>query len=245
MEAGEEAYANNITQRTHSVKTTIAVNKIISGPELPSDDVLAVHVATEVDEYFKNSKIMNEEAKMAVGRIARLDKRELETGVKLGKGGFSTVWEISKVSLFKAKPGGNDLMNFSEVIKENYGRKSFGIVKVGDEDNRSDWKDTDLMNQEHDRKQIHKHHLRDGISRYAIKMLHSSYESDPQQHFSGIIDLAVETRFLSVIRHPNILKMRAISLSDPYKSNFFIILDKVYGTLDDKINEVSSSNLLF
>eukprot|EP00593_Proboscia_inermis_P009377 CAMPEP_0171307428 /NCGR_PEP_ID=MMETSP0816-20121228/17448_1 /TAXON_ID=420281 /ORGANISM="Proboscia inermis, Strain CCAP1064/1" /LENGTH=58 /DNA_ID=CAMNT_0011789577 /DNA_START=74 /DNA_END=247 /DNA_ORIENTATION=+ len=58
MEAGEKAYANNVTQRTHSVKTTIAVNKIISGPELPSDDVLAIHVATEVDEYFKNSKIM-------------------------------------------------------------------------------------------------------------------------------------------------------------------------------------------
>lgn len=231
------AFESNITQRTHSVKTTAAVNNIINGPELPSDDVLAVHVATEVDEYFKNSKIMSEEAKMAVGRIARLDKRELETGRKLGSGGFSTVWEISKISLFKAKPGGNDLMKFSEVIKENYGRKNFGIVKVGDEDNRSGWKDTDLMNQEHDRKQIHKHHLRDGISRYAIKMLHSSYESDPQQHFSGIIDLAVETRFLSVIRHPNILKMRAISLSDPYKSNFFIILDKVYGTLDDKINE--------
>ena len=69
------AFESNITQRTHSVKTTAAVNNIINGPELPSDDVLAVHVATEVDEYFKNSKIMSEEAKMAVGRIARLDKR--------------------------------------------------------------------------------------------------------------------------------------------------------------------------
>jgi hypothetical protein len=51
-----------------------------------------------------------------------------------------------------------------------------------------------------------------------------------------LVDLAIEARFLCSMKHPNIIKMRAIS------ENFiacgidsFIVLDRLYETLTDKL----------
>jgi len=49
------------------------------------------------------------------------------------------------------------------------------------------------------------------------------------------MDLAIETRFLAVIQHPNIIKMRAVSTIDPYRDNYFIVLDRLYDTLTDRL----------
>jgi len=51
----------------------------------------------------------------------------------------------------------------------------------------------------------------------------------------GVMDLAIETRFLAVVRHPNIIKMRAISSINPSQKHYFILLDRLYDTLTDRI----------
>lgn len=54
-----------------------------------------------------------------------------------------------------------------------------------------------------DRTYMAANHLRNGQdSRYAIKTLRSSLMKDPERFVAGIIDLVIETKFLSVIRHP-------------------------------------------
>ena len=78
--------------------------------------------------------------------------------------------------------------------------------------------------------------LRKGkFARYAIKTLSDECLNDPERYVGGVIDLAVESRFLSVIRHPNIIKMRAVSDGNMYDRGFFVVLDRLYDTLTLKI----------
>jgi hypothetical protein len=72
-------------------------------------------------------------------------------------------------------------------------------------------------------------------ARYAIKRLQESAMKDPQLFTNGVVDLAVEARFLSVIRHPNIIKMRATSTGTPFTSSYFVILDRLYDTLTTRL----------
>ena len=85
------------------------------------------------------------------------------------------------------------------------------------------------------RDHIAKRCLRDGEARYAVKQLDSSL--DPLTLARGMIDLAIEAKYLSVLSHGNIVKMRGISSTGALQPRGFIILDRLYGTLEDKIKE--------
>jgi len=51
----------------------------------------------------------------------------------------------------------------------------------------------------------------------------------------GTIDMAVETMFLSVVNHPHIITMRAFGNQGMMHPNYFIILDRLYDTLEARI----------
>ena len=91
--------------------------------------------------------------------------------------------------------------------------------------------------QEQGRKFIAKHCLREnGDARYAIKKLSkTTVSADTSLYIQGIIDMAVETRILSDMEHTNIIKVRAVSQSDPYSSDYFIVMDRLYDTLETRI----------
>jgi hypothetical protein len=74
-----------------------------------------------------------------------------------------------------------------------------------------------------------------GDSRYAVKILSPEVINDPPRYLQGIIDMATETRFLSDIEHPNIIKMRAIAKCDPFSEEYFIGMDRLYDTLGKRI----------
>jgi hypothetical protein len=74
-----------------------------------------------------------------------------------------------------------------------------------------------------------------GDSRYAVKILSPEVINDPARYLQGIIDMAVETRFLSDIEHPNIIKMRAIAKCDTFSEEYFIGMDRLYDTLGKRI----------
>lgn len=89
--------------------------------------------------------------------------------------------------------------------------------------------------EETDRSFIKSHCLRNGDARYAIKRLRREAKQDLGTYLRGAVDLAVEARFLAVVHHPHIIRMRAIADSDPYDGSFFIILDRLYCTLDERM----------
>ena len=52
--------------------------------------------------------------------------------------------------------------------------------------------------------------MRFGSARYALKRLRPDLPSDVE-YARGALDLAIEIKFLSVLKHPNIVKMRGYS----------------------------------
>jgi len=72
-------------------------------------------------------------------------------------------------------------------------------------------------------------YLRDGDARYAIKKLRDDL-SDADKS-KGILDLALEAKFLSVIDHPHIIKIRGFASAEHLSTDFFVILDRLYNTL--------------
>ena len=89
-----------------------------------------------------------------------------------------------------------------------------------------------------DRQFLSRRCLRKGKhARYAIKTLSDECLDDPERFVGGIIDLATECRFLSVLRHTNIIKMRAFAAGNIYESGFFVVLDRLYDTLTLRITK--------
>ena len=168
-----------------------------------------------VAEKTKNSTILDKEAE---DRIPKFKMSELNLGKVLGRGGFCVVNEITKITL---ADNGED------------GKKSGdgnSIHQLDDEHH--------IYNIVQDRKFMSSHCIRSGRDyRYALKILQESSHKDPQTFVSGVVDLAIESRFLSVVRHPNIIKMRAMAdMEDAFASSkFFVVLDRLYDILTVRV----------
>lgn len=89
-----------------------------------------------------------------------------------------------------------------------------------------------------DRAFMEVHCVRQGKDcRYAVKRLQESSTKDAQTFINGVVDLAVEARFLAVVRHPNIIKMRAMAIGSPYDLTFFVVLDRLYDIMPVRLTK--------
>lgn len=150
----------------------------------------------------------------AEAAVPRFLPQELELGDILGKGGFCAVSEISDITLVGSNPPPSTSIDESTAH----------ILQ--------------------DRSYMAANHLRNGKdSRYAIKTLRTSLMKDPERFVAGVIDLVIETKFLSVIRHPNIIKMRAISASSPFQRGYYLVLDRLYDTMTERIEAWKSKKM--
>ena len=70
-------------------------------------------------------------------------------------------------------------------------------------------------------------------SRYALKQLKPT--DDEKKLEQGLIDISIEAKFLACLNHPNVIKMRGVA-GVPLAPNFGIILDRLYDTLEDKMD---------
>jgi serine/threonine protein kinase len=142
--------------------------------------------------------------------------KEITLGRVLGKGGFCVVSEISKITLQKESV--NDDSTTERIHDEHT-----------------------IQNIVQDRSFMETHCLRgkDKDCRYAMKILLQSCSDNEQTYINGVVDLAVEARFLSVIRHPSIIKMRAMAESSPFSTTqpFFVVLDRLYDILGTRITK--------
>lgn len=77
--------------------------------------------------------------------------------------------------------------------------------------------------------------LREGEARYAMKVLSTETLSDQELAVKGIVDLALEAKFLAVLSHRNIIKLRAVSTGHSYLGNYFVVLDRLYDTLEQRL----------
>jgi hypothetical protein len=141
-----------------------------------SEGHLLTQARKVVDRKSKETSIFDLEAER---RIPTFQSDEISIGKVLGRGGFCKVSEVTKITL-KSGISGSSLVD----AKGHDGSGGGSTILQ-------------------DREFMQSYYLRNGKDyRYAIKMLKEDATNDVQTYINGIVDLAVEARFLSVIRHP-------------------------------------------
>lgn len=73
--------------------------------------------------------------------------------------------------------------------------------------------------------------------KYVLKSVsEENKKQNKEMYLKGSIDLALESKFLSSLSHPNILDVRAVSSVGPFNEGYFIIIDRLQETLTKKIS---------
>lgn len=164
-----------------------------------------------------------EEGKPIANQVIEIDPKHVQVDELLGKGGFCLVHDVSIVL------SAEDIIDLEGDQDPN---ESFSSAV--DPKDRSASART-LISRKQD---------------YCVKFLKPAILADRRKFARGIADLAIEAHFLSVLNHPYLLKIRGVAegvkLFQPAQPNltnepgieggFFLILDKLYDTLDNKIN---------
>ena len=173
----------------------------------------------------------------AVRAMPTFRPEEISLGKTLGTGGFGIVNEIRKFTLDKdeeisrASTQDDSEQSISNSENGETGKKKRIFVK------QDSGEVNDMLHYDVDkaRKFMQRKCHRAGEPRYAIKMLHGRLSEFERAR--GMIDMAVEAKYLSVVWHPNIVKMRGMASGDLVSGDFFIILDRLFGTLTHRMNE--------
>ena len=175
-----------------------------------SEDLLSLSLQDSAPEaakclYEENLSRCRFAAQENVVDIPRFLKKEVAEGLILGTGGFASV----------------------------YGAKGFFLVVEEGQKVTADEFDEAVDDGEiESRHFIARHcHRVNGDARYAIKRLNRKTIQDTHLFLHGMTDLANETLFLSSLQHPNIIKLRGISMEEMFSADYFLILDRLYDTL--------------
>lgn len=169
---------------------------------------IAIIATKKIDHMEANSQVFTKDQ---LDVIPKFSMEELSLGRILGKGGFGTVTEIRTIQCT------DNCVRSGPAASSHDGH---------------DVKDQELQ----DKKFIADHCIRDGgDSRYCIKALSPDVIADKILFVQGVTDMATETMFLSAISHPHIVTMRAFGANGMLKPNYFIVLDRLYDTLEARI----------
>ena len=149
-------------------------------------------------------------------------------GKILGRGGFS---EVHEARLLRDTPA----LHSSEGTGSSGGEDidsdpdSSAKDEISDEDSESD-------DQGHKCKCV------------VVKYLRRSVMADRKKFARGAADLVIEASLLSALKHPNIIRLLGVT-EGPVEDNvangkdhgFFLVLDRLYNTLDHKLSEWKES----
>jgi len=82
-------------------------------------------------------------------------------------------------------------------------------------------------------------HRESGDARYVIKSIRQEVVAEGNYLLQqAIIDLNLETRFLAHLTahpHPKVIKLRAVASGDRFSPSYFILLDRLYDTLETRL----------
>jgi serine/threonine protein kinase len=158
---------------------------------------------------------------------------EVEFGDILGSGTFGLVREVKSIKIFQAQ--GN--------VTKNELDFDFSNSKVLSQNDVSDPRLSFAMHRRRSGNSVSSRELasdmciRNGDARFAVKYLMVE-DMCEDQILRARIDLAIEVNYLKVLSHPHVVKVRGVmKTKDPFHPKFFFLMDKLYGTLHDKIAE--------
>lgn len=176
------------------------------------------YARTKVKEVFTGSSIADN-----VPLFPKFEKAECILGKVLGKGGFGTVYEIKSFKI-----NGKKVEQSNKGFSDDLDETQYDLGNNGDS-----------TREVQARMFIAQHCLRNNSdARYALKILSPEVVRDHGMFIQGMMDMALETRFMSDIEHTNIVKIRAMAKCDPFNANYFLLMDRLYDTLERRIQKV-------
>lgn len=131
---------------------------------------------------------------------------EIRVGRLIGQGGFSSVFTVQSIDASAEPPTHDDSPSSSNARTQ--------------------------QNQDNDNQEARQ--TFDYSQQVVIKRLRLDLADE--EHAKGILDLALECEFLSVLSHQNIIQMVGYSNQDMYDDDFFVLLELLEVTLDRRFN---------
>lgn len=162
-------------------------------------------IKNDVAQVLSQSPFLQEA--QAESHITLFHRSEIVTGARLGRGGFSNVYEVVALDL-------------NQHISSR------------------------LTPQQRQTREYYLHAVATGEASLAVKHLQKRLlVSDPNQFVCAASDLVIEAAYMSVLDHPNILKVRGLpfagiqAFDDGGHDGYFIILDRLQETLENRIHK--------
>ena len=163
-----------------------------------------------------------------------LHPSELVTGKIIGRGGFCTVHEITSIRL-------NDARRSSWGFGGNRSNPRRGNGNVSDTNSELDdtHSGSDLSLREYMAANCNK----GGTPRYVLKRVAEEHLYNSKVTFlKGTVDLAMEMKFLTALRHPNIMTLRGVAAVTPFQEGYYLVMDKLTETLPKRIKKWSTTD---
>mmetsp|Transcript_16031 Transcript_16031/g.44130 ORF Transcript_16031/g.44130 Transcript_16031/m.44130 type:complete len:408 (-) Transcript_16031:98-1321(-) len=193
-------------------------------------------VQREIRKKAKGSEILSDDVEQ---KITKFDLNELTIGRQLGRGGFCVVNELERIQLTETDPEVKESNGYDE-LKQALSNSFLGQFV----DNGSDKSEQEIV---HNREYMAKNFCekqgpeKGGEIRYnyVVKVLREDARKEPESFVRSVIDLTLESRFLAVLQHNNIVSMKAMANTSPYKEGrpYFIILEKLEDVLSSRLQE--------
>jgi len=165
--------------------------------------------------------------------IPRFDRQELVVGKVVGRGGFCVVKEINAIRL---APDDDEEEKSSKSSSKRSNKlmgrgPSFGTRRL---DSNVSHDSGVLSTRENLARRIWAKKGR----QYVVKMVEPElFHTDRVTFLKGMIDLALETKYLASLSHAHILKLRGMCCASPYEElNYFVILDQLTEILPKRLN---------
>jgi len=211
-----------------------------------------LNTAREVIEHEVERNPVLEASAHCLEDMPHFRRKEIVVGRVIGRGGFCVIKELNEIRLTRSRKsmraGGTETTSstngdpdssgkWSMAAKRNFSRhmssRSSLDRSVGTS-SRHGGVDTDIASREFLARRVWG---KQG-GKFVIKQVEPELlNSDRVTFLKGIIDLAMETKYLASLDHPNILKLRGVCWDSPYRVlDYFLVLDYLQETLTKKLN---------
>lgn len=200
-----------------------------------------------VEEQCADSKVLDPTVEAI---IPKFDSDEITLGRVLGRGGFCVVREIEKIKMLTsndyAKESKGSFLN--RMVKRSRGKpERQNASKYSQNSSISEQEESiDLHGGKIAEFNVDSKYSKDFVAsrskrsrksgRYVLKRVAPDMKfSDKLTYMKGIIDMAMEAKFLAVLDHPNIIGLIGVSTQDAYSDGYFLVIEKLDETLSRKI----------
>lgn len=172
-------------------------------------------------------------------KVAVFHRNEIKVGELVGTGSFSEVYEISSFDLINDNENTYDDAVVKRRLSNSFLKSSSSKQSPQLGPSRIRKRDDILVKHNQNTQE-----QRAGAklqSRYVIKHLAEKLMQDPKLFKRAVRDMTIEAALMQAINHPHIARLcgtsfnGAAALADAKHDSFFLVLDRLYETLDSRI----------